>query len=85
MPREHYSLFDLSPLQRSANPSDSDIAKRRFFSSTSRLEYSGSSMWLKHVCADGSRVSSSPLREITNRSFDSPSIGERSLHQSIDA
>mmetsp|Transcript_34646 Transcript_34646/g.71521 ORF Transcript_34646/g.71521 Transcript_34646/m.71521 type:complete len:220 (+) Transcript_34646:304-963(+) len=43
------------------------------------LVYSGNSSTLKHVCAVGSCMLSSPCLWITNRSFSNPPIGERSL------
>ena len=73
--RTKWPYYYLNP-----NPSACVIAYRNFCSSTSLELYSGSNRWLKHVWADGKRVSSVVWRDMTSPSLDNPSIGDRSLH-----
>mmetsp|Transcript_35905 Transcript_35905/g.106449 ORF Transcript_35905/g.106449 Transcript_35905/m.106449 type:complete len:252 (-) Transcript_35905:376-1131(-) len=59
-------------------PSVSETALSSCALSLDFVVYSGSSRWLKQVCADGSRSSSEPLREMTKERLPSPLIGTRS-------
>lgn len=60
-------------------PCVSLMAVSSFVRSVSSDLYSGSSRWLKHVCADGNLPSSEPCREITSLSPLRPLMGTLSL------
>ena len=59
-------------------PSVSLMALRSCCRRCSLVVYSGSSRWLKHVCAEGRRDSSVPLRDTTKFKLPRPLIGTRS-------
>ena len=59
-------------------PSVSLTALRSCSRNLSFCVYSGSSRWLKQVCAEGNRDSSVPLRETTKFKLPRPLIGTRS-------
>ena len=63
----------------SPKPSLSEMARRSSRLSLSRLEYSGRSRWLKHVCDVGSCEESGPMRVMVSLSAPRPLIGARAL------